>query len=94
MSMTSPIVDTVDVSMAFQLVQILDVNEKAQTIKTIVWLTYVSNVFLRHVSVDFDFEFRMRTLEFFSKWSRTFIEFSEFSESDKSLKYLKILSCK
>ena len=29
--------------MAFQLVQILDVNEKAQTIKTIVWLTYVSS---------------------------------------------------
>ena len=36
--------DSIQVYVVFRLVQILDVNEKAQTIKTLVWLTYVSYV--------------------------------------------------
>ena len=36
--------DTVPVFLHFGLNQLLDVNEKAQTIKTISWLTYVSQM--------------------------------------------------
>ena len=34
--------DTVDVLFGFELIQILKVDEKSQTLKMIVWNTYVS----------------------------------------------------
>ena len=37
-----PFLESMEVFLTFHLIQLLDVNEKAQTIKTIAWITYVS----------------------------------------------------